>query len=107
MVVTGHKMPELAQLETQIAALVARRRAAIAAAEAMIARANRDFDMEAIPLMREANKLRPVEEPITPLTTPAKRARKNGYSNKKHDLTGLSPEEQQHYHELQQRKGRQ
>lgn len=63
---------ELAELEYEMNALVGLRNQRVATGEAMIRRANRDFDETAIPLGRQINRLRAkleAEKPITQTVT--------------------------------------
>lgn len=60
---------QLAELEIEMAALTGLRSQRIAAAEAMIKSANRDFDREGIPLGRKINRLRAKLEKEIPIVT--------------------------------------
>lgn len=85
---------ELAACERQMLVLCEARRQVIADAEAAVKTANRDFDRQAKHLGQRINQLRTELAP--------KPERKQAARSVAMD--GLTPEEQQHYHELLQRK---
>ena len=86
--------PTLRELEARMCQLVATRNERVAAGEAIIRAANRDFDRAALTLGREINRLRAEQEPETP--PPA--AKKN--RTRPAVLDGLDEAEQLHYLQL-------
>jgi phosphopantetheinyl transferase (holo-ACP synthase) len=92
---------ELAQLEHEMARLCQRRAGRIAAAEAMVKAANRDYDEHALVLGRRINLLREqLEAAQSPAPEPVKRHR---VKTTGHD-SDWCDEDIAHFYELQNRK---
>lgn len=86
---------ELGELECEMNTLVGLRNEQVRTAEAMIVRANRDFDKAAVPLGRKINELRALLEVKPP--PPVKESR---YREPDPEW---EPEDIAHYHELRRR----
>lgn len=83
---------ELQELEAQMALLIEGRRRRVMTANAMIEKANRDFDENAAPLGRRINKLRKELEKENKSKQPARRR-----SPSPPNLDGLTKEEREFY----------